>query len=1202
MSFGPNKLNSAVAQIDAKIAELESTITNASSDAQARVSRDLKRAWESVYNALSLSPNAANLSNSYATWAATSSPRFPAHANIPLEPHQPSPHASGSGAAAATTAADATDAAADAEFDVQAAVSSISCGQCSAVVDDVLWVCATCRGFQRLCNHCKLVGTGKCSEGNHKLVAWPIDKKTIDKTQYIICDHCSEAVVGLRWHCDKCKTFDSCNDCYIKRGSDKSHEHVLSPTYCSDTQAYPSKKVTYSCSNCGDCIGDAKVPIFCCLKCRDFHLCPKCTANGEMCAEHDFCAIVNNGGDITAKNQPPATCARPGKRMCAKPFQPPANVPQQQQKSDVDATAAGAQNSDKQPPKGCPLKPPMKPSVCSNCHLEVSGIKHRCFRCKDYELCDNCYRDVRKLHPGHGFVHIGPPAHPPHPPHHHGWHFGGPHGRPQHHRGHHGPRHHWSPHAGSKCSDGSPHPHQHPNPPHPHKFHHGNLAGCRFVVPPFDDVPAPHPPPPPPTIAPLGCMMPKVAPVPVPASAPTPKVVPMPMPMPKSLTCILPPACVCSQHVSQAEPCCGNGMKPMMCQPDVVANILKRQQEASASSAERSTSTSDSAPQPKVVHAGVMCDRCNKQIVGVRYKCGNCLDYDLCEGCEPLSDHNSNHMFVKMRRYHLIPTAKPMLSAVYPPVIKSAVKPASSIFSKDPVSKAADLSKRPSAPSASSSSAAATAVAATVPVAAAAAAATTESLLKQKISVTSLYNSVFVEDVTIPDSTVMRAGERFVKIWSVANMGSSEWPKGTMLVHLNGDPALNAGRKAVPVVIGKCYEQVGIAVDLKAPAEPGSYKSMWRLMTPQGQYFGSVMWCAITVEEPPVSATCDKGKSPDMADTKPLLAEEEELMPVAAADDVDDALRIAHHSVGSGTRSAASTSSSALVDVAVAEEKQQSPTPVLIESNKVTVDSLDASSPASAAGTPVGPSESVDSLSSTFVKISSDLISEIRRLEASIKDLQIRQEKIEADVSRTTSRASNINMYRGSSSHSNATSTISHDFGEHLAVGIHRSPSVTAVTSYRPLNEVAKSPGHYSVVDLMRSPLHPDTLHHQGQGHQQLQSVQEQTASDASDAAADAANPLPAAVPLSPAARSDVSSMRDFYSSAARLEDLLLASRTGSRVHTGSSKPSSTHTTTSFGLSDEDIADEFEMINDFYEQGQEAQSPHDHSQPAPQHP
>ena len=50
-----------------------------------------------------------------------------------------------------------------------------------------------------------------------------------------------------------------------------------------------------------------------------------------------------------------------------------------------------------------------------------------------------------------------------------------------------------------------------------------------------------------------------------------------------------------------------------------------------------------------VVHQKVTCDGCNKApIVGVRYKCSECPDFDLCQECEAKDVHN-HHVFLKLK-------------------------------------------------------------------------------------------------------------------------------------------------------------------------------------------------------------------------------------------------------------------------------------------------------------------------------------------------------------------------------------------------------------------------------------------------------------------------------------------------------------------------------------------------------------------------
>jgi len=52
----------------------------------------------------------------------------------------------------------------------------------------------------------------------------------------------------------------------------------------------------------------------------------------------------------------------------------------------------------------------------------------------------------------------------------------------------------------------------------------------------------------------------------------------------------------------------------------------------------------------QVVHNGITCDGCQQSpIAGVRFKCRTCDDFDLCESCEAKNVHPADHPMVKFR-------------------------------------------------------------------------------------------------------------------------------------------------------------------------------------------------------------------------------------------------------------------------------------------------------------------------------------------------------------------------------------------------------------------------------------------------------------------------------------------------------------------------------------------------------------------------
>ena len=56
------------------------------------------------------------------------------------------------------------------------------------------------------------------------------------------------------------------------------------------------------------------------------------------------------------------------------------------------------------------------------------------------------------------------------------------------------------------------------------------------------------------------------------------------------------------------------------------------------------------------VHHGVICSQCKENVVGIRYKCYVCKDYDLCEKCEEIIKEKHGHPMIKINSPDMYPS------------------------------------------------------------------------------------------------------------------------------------------------------------------------------------------------------------------------------------------------------------------------------------------------------------------------------------------------------------------------------------------------------------------------------------------------------------------------------------------------------------------------------------------------------------------
>jgi len=233
---------------------------------------------------------------------------------------------------------------------------------------------------------------------------------------------------------------------------------------------------------------------------------------------------------------------------------------------------------------------------------------------------------------------------------------------------------------------------------------------------------------------------------------------------------------------------------------------------SSSTSTASKEESKEETKEEEVVHAGVICDGCSASpITGIRYKCANCPDYDLCQVCETKSGlHDPSHVFLKMAR----------------PAVRRGSCPYGNRTSRaNSNSNSGCHGSWRSGPKFGSGM---------------------KPGCQQQTQ--THYLARFVSDVTIPDGTEMHADQPFNKIWRLRNEGVASWPAGTQLTFIGGDQLQTTDSVAVPCLAPA--QEVDVAVDMKAPSKPGRYVGYWRLGQPDGSRFGQRVWVDIIAVKP----------------------------------------------------------------------------------------------------------------------------------------------------------------------------------------------------------------------------------------------------------------------------------------------------------------------------------------------------------------
>lgn len=312
---------------------------------------------------------------------------------------------------------------------------------------------------------------------------------------------------------------------------------------------------------------------------------------------------------------------------------------------------------------------------------------------------------------------------------------------------------------------------------------------------------------------------------------------------------------------------------------------------AAASMPERTISGSSVSGEKEEVHSGISCDGCGlNPIIGVRYRCSQCPDYDLCASCEVTTDHDSSHSFIKLVRAGTLPPsygghhggpwghhggrgggwfggrggrggwggwgrggffggAGHVLGGGGPAAAPSSS--ASSASSSNLPSGGPGAIPATTSGGSSSSSSTSTGGRRSGAVnwrdPACQAAASAAQAAAESVAAGEKVKANLVKHVSIPDRSEVLGGQTLIKTWEVKNPGPSNWPEGSKLIFIRGDRELS-GAEEFPVEAAKAGQQVEISAEIITPLPKGRYTAIFRLSDKNRNFcFGPRLWVDVFV-------------------------------------------------------------------------------------------------------------------------------------------------------------------------------------------------------------------------------------------------------------------------------------------------------------------------------------------------------------------
>lgn len=252
-------------------------------------------------------------------------------------------------------------------------------------------------------------------------------------------------------------------------------------------------------------------------------------------------------------------------------------------------------------------------------------------------------------------------------------------------------------------------------------------------------------------------------------------------------------------------------------------------------------------------HTGFYCNECKQcPIVGKRYNCLSCKDYDMCANCADGSAHPPLHPMKIIPAETRAPESAEATAAILdlssthprpsvkgPPPTCIEIVPDESTLTLQALVDASvqDANKDTSAAQVS-------------------VLLQPEEDAKQVVGQEEDLSSEFVKDITVFDGTIIEPGETFSKQWLLKNNGLTAWPLGVKAsfaggLQMKSKTSIDGFGTTSPELstVTLPGESVVVSVHLQAPdTASNNIISYWQLTTPNGTRFGCKLWVDIDVQ------------------------------------------------------------------------------------------------------------------------------------------------------------------------------------------------------------------------------------------------------------------------------------------------------------------------------------------------------------------